>query len=49
VDPRTGERGPEPLATLATFRKQAGKVWFGVNLVHEGRGTVRVGDEVRTA
>lgn len=48
VDPRTGERGHEPLATLATYRKADGKVWFGVNLVHEGPGTVRVGDEVRT-
>ena len=46
TDQRTGERGPEPLRTLATYRMVEGKVLFGQNLVHENRGVVRVGDEV---
>lgn len=46
VDPETGERGHEPLRTLATYRKEDGKVWFGMNLIHDGPGTLVVGDEV---
>jgi len=47
VDPATGDRGVEPLRTLATFRKQDGEIWFGMNVVPDGTGTVRVGDLVR--
>jgi len=43
---RTGERGREPLRTLATYRLQDGEVLFGQNLVHGGRGVIRVGDRV---
>jgi uncharacterized protein YcbX len=46
TDQRTGERGKEPLRTLATYRKQPGGVVFGRNLNHHGTGTVRVGDVV---
>lgn len=47
VDPDTAARGKEPLATLATYRRNAsGGVTFGVNLVHESTGTLRVGDTV---
>jgi uncharacterized protein len=46
TDQETGERGVEPLRTLSTYRKVGGKVLFGQNLVHEGSGTLRVGDEV---
>ncbi len=42
----TGERGREPLHTLATYRERDGEVLFGQNLVHRGRGVVRVGDRV---
>jgi len=45
TDQATGERGREPLRTLSTYRLLDGKVLFGQNLVHEGRGTIRVGDE----
>jgi hypothetical protein len=48
VDQSTGERGHEPLRTLSTYRTVNGQVLFGQNLIHEGRGVVRVGDEVRT-
>ncbi len=44
VDQVTGERGPEPLRTLATFRSSGGKVLFGQNLVHRALGRLRVGD-----
>lgn len=43
---QTGDRGPEPLQTLATYRLQDGKVMFGQNLIHGGVGKVRVGDPV---
>jgi uncharacterized protein YcbX len=44
VDPSTGERGKEPLRTLAQYRLEDGKVWFGMNLIHDGPGELRVGD-----
>jgi len=46
TDQRTGARGAEPLQTLATFRKWEGKVLFGQNLIHDGRGPIRAGDRV---
>jgi len=46
VDQTTGERGREPLRTLSTYRTVDGQVLFGQNLVHEGRGLIRVGDSV---
>jgi uncharacterized protein YcbX len=46
TDQATGERGPEPLRTLAGYRSIGGEVLFGQNLIHEGRGVLRVGDEV---
>lgn len=47
VDQTTGIRGKEPLATLASFRQEEGKVWFGMNLIHDGPGVVSVGDFVQ--
>jgi uncharacterized protein len=44
----TGERGKEPLRTLATYRKFDGEVYFGRNLIHDALGTVRLGDTVET-
>jgi len=41
-----GERGKEPLATLARFRRRGAEVYFGQNLVHRGMGTLRLGDPV---
>ena len=47
TDQATGEvRGPEPLATLSTFRDSEYGVRFGVNLVALSGGEVRVGDPV---
>ena len=47
TDQATAERGTEPLRTLATYRTIGGKVMFGQNVVHQGRGRLRVGDAVR--
>ena len=50
TDQLTGERGKEPLRTLATYRRDASDptdVNFGQNLIHETKsGTLRIGDEV---
>jgi len=46
VHPASGERGVEPLRTLATYRQWDGKVWFGQNAIPRVAGTVRVGDPV---
>ena len=46
IDPITGERGKEPLRTLAKYRMAEQKVWFGMNLIHDGAGSLRVGDVV---
>jgi uncharacterized protein YcbX len=44
TDQRTCRRSSEPLKTLAGYRLSAGAVLFGQNLVHSGRGEIRVGD-----
>ena len=44
TDQRTGRRSPEPLRTLAGYRLSAHEALFGQNLVHGGRGVIRVGD-----
>lgn len=46
TDQMTAERGKEPLRTLATYRNVDGKVLFGQNVVHRGRGRLQVGDRV---
>ncbi|HET6777541.1 MAG TPA: MOSC N-terminal beta barrel domain-containing protein [Gemmatimonadales bacterium] len=46
TDQITGERGREPLRTLATYRKVNGEVMFGQNVVHETTGKLRLGDPV---
>lgn len=46
VDPATGIREKEPLATLARMRRWDNGVWFGINLVPDSPGVpVRVGDD----
>lgn len=50
TDQETGERGVEPLRTLATYRRDPqdpSDVNFGQNVIHETkRGWLRVGDPV---
>lgn len=46
IDPETAARGKEPLATLAKYRRRGKDVMFGQNLIHDGLGTLRLGDSV---
>jgi uncharacterized protein YcbX len=46
VNQETGEKGKEPLRTLAAYRKVGGKVFFGQNAIPDGAGRLRVGDAV---
>ena len=46
TDQTTGQRGKEPLRTLATYRKVNGEVMFGQNAVHQSTGHLRVGDPI---
>lgn len=50
TDQLTGERGKEPLRTLATFRRnpaEPSQVFFGVNLINESKsGNLSLGDQV---
>ena len=43
IDPASGERGPEPLRTLAGYRKRGDKIYFGQNVIADGEGDIRVG------
>jgi uncharacterized protein YcbX len=47
TDQVTAQRGPEPLGTLATYRRVARGVLFGQNLIHAEAGLIAVGDSVR--
>ncbi len=48
IDPGLGKpTGKEPIATLKTFRKHNGKVFFGMNVVHSNNGTLTIGDRVQ--
>ena len=46
VDPETVEVGKEPIRTLANFRRRGSEVFFGLNVIAQTRGTIRVGDSV---
>jgi uncharacterized protein YcbX len=47
IDPDTGLREKEPIASLARVRRWDGKTWFAINLVPDTAGvTITVGDEV---
>lgn len=46
IDQQTGTSSKEPLKTLATYRKQDGKVMFGMNLVALTTGTVNLNDPI---
>ncbi len=45
IDPVTGQTSPEPLKTLSSYRKQNGKILFGMNLLARP-GHIAVGDRV---
>jgi uncharacterized protein YcbX len=47
TDQTTTVRGPEPLRTLATYRKREGEVFFGQNVIHFGTGRLATGAILR--
>jgi uncharacterized protein YcbX len=46
TDQETAERAHEPLLTLSKYRKIENKVMFGMNLVCESTGEVKIGDKI---
>jgi uncharacterized protein YcbX len=46
IEPGTDKKGPEPLRTLARYRKRNNKIYFGQNMIVEGRGRISLGDPV---
>lgn len=46
LDPITGDKGKEPLRTLASFRQRDNKLYFGSNMICLQTGPVGVGAEV---
>lgn len=47
IDQSSGESSKEPLKTLAGYRRSGKKVLFGMNLLHQGTGTIAVGDRLQ--
>ena len=37
---------PEPLRTLATYRKRDNKIYFGQNIIHQNTGQVTLGEKI---
>jgi len=46
IDQETASQSKEPLKTLATYRFKNNKILFGQNLLHNGDGTINVGDVI---
>lgn len=49
VNPETGEKGPEPLKTLATYRKENNKIYFGQNVLPRNTDVISVGDTIQVS
>lgn len=46
-DPDLGERtSQEPIATLSTYRKWDGKIFFGMNVIQQQQGVIKTGDKL---
>lgn len=46
IDPMTARKGAEPLKTLATYRREGNKIFFGQNVMPRTLGEIRVGDPI---
>ena len=44
INPATGEKGVEPLRTLATYRRENNKIYFGQNVLVRSSEEIQVGD-----
>jgi len=47
INQESGQRGKEPLKTLATYRKVEQKVIFGANAIALSQGNISVGDHIQ--
>lgn len=47
INQDTAEVGKEPLSTLSSYRTIHNKVMFGQNILHDGKGEIAVGDEIK--
>lgn len=46
IDQEKAVKGKDPLRTLSTYRAEHNNVYFGQYLVHEGKGKIKVGEEL---
>ncbi len=46
IDQQTAAITKEPLRTLSSYRRDGNKVLFGMNLLHQGSGSLSIGDRV---
>jgi uncharacterized protein YcbX len=46
INQETGEKGVEPLATLAGYRKKENKIYFGQNVIAIDKNEIHEGDEI---
>ncbi len=46
IDPSTSIRDAEPVRTLASYRQQGNKIFFGQNVIADGTGRLELGMEV---
>ena len=46
INPDTAEKNPEVVRQLASYRRKAGKVYFGQNLIHRDQGVISLGDSL---
>lgn len=47
VDQQHGTKSPEPLKTLSKYRTLNNKIMFGQNLIHTGKGMIKIGAEIK--
>ncbi len=47
VDQQTAQLQKEPTKTLAGYRTKNKKIYFGQNLIHQGEGILKVGDQIQ--
>lgn len=46
IDQKTGQKGKEPLKTLASYRQKDNKIYFGANAIMIKSGIINVGDQL---
>jgi uncharacterized protein YcbX len=47
VNPLTGQKGAEPLKTLATYRRENNKIYFGQNVIARTLEEIKVGETIQ--